>query len=71
MTDDLLTAGWRQVTSNLGAFTKFGKPVAAAMQGHTIVDVPMAFAGGPMKGRVAFDSAGRIAGLFILNPDVA
>lgn len=35
---------------------------------HTIVNVPMEFEGGPMTGRVVFDTDGRIAGLFVLQP---
>jgi hypothetical protein len=35
-----------------------------------VVDVPLAFERGPMKGRVAFDAQGKISGLFVLYPDV-
>ena len=32
--------------------------------------VPLEFEAGPMKGRVAYDGDSRIAGLFVLNPEV-
>ena len=71
LTEDLLASGWSQVTAALGAFKKRGKPTSRVIQDHTVVDVPMTFENGEMKGRVAFDGDGKIAGLFILNLAVA
>ena len=70
LSSDLLAASFDQITTAAGAFETFGSPVARQMQGHTVVDVPMTFAAGAMKGRVAFDNSGQVAGLFILNPEV-
>jgi hypothetical protein len=35
----------------------------------TIVDIPMSFEAGEMKGRVVYDEDGRVTGLFVLRPD--
>lgn len=70
LSSNLLNASLDQITSTAGAFESFGSPIARHMQGHTVVDVPMTFSAGEMKGRVAFDNSGHVAGLFILDPEV-
>ena len=71
LSEELLASGWSQVSAQLGGFKSFGDPEARSMQGLTVVDVPMSFERGEMKGRIALNADGEIAGLFILNPDVA
>ena len=70
LSNELLASGWSQVTAAFGAFKKLGKPTVQVVQDHTVVDIPMTFEQGEMKGRVAYGADGKIAGLFILNPDV-
>lgn len=71
LSEDLLASGWAHVTQQLGAFERMGNPEVQTVQGHAVVDLPLFFERAEMKGRVAFDGEGKIAGLFILNPSVA
>ncbi len=54
----------------VGGYEHTGEPFVRRIGKHTVVDVPLQFEAGPMKGRVAYDQDRRIAGLFVLNPDV-
>ncbi len=67
---ELLVAGWEQVVGLVGSFRSLGEPRVRAVEAHAVVDVPMAFERGEMKGRVAFNSSGQVAGFFLLNPEV-
>ena len=67
---DLLEASFDQVSAALGDSEGFGDPAVRVSGEHTIVDVPMSFAQGDMKGRVVYDGDEKIAGFFVLNPDV-
>jgi len=58
-----------QLRDLVGAYEGAGEPFVRRIGHHTVVDVPLEFEAGPMKGRVAYDQDGRIAGLFVLNPD--
>ncbi|MGH9063616.1 MAG: DUF3887 domain-containing protein [Acidimicrobiales bacterium] len=68
---EVLAAGWDQVVGMVGEFVELGEPGVRATGGYAVVDVPMTFARGEMKGRIAFSPAGQVAGFFLLNPDVA
>lgn len=70
LSEELLVASWAQVTAAVGELVGRGEPSVGMVQGYTVVDVPLTFERGEMKGRVAYDDAGRIAGLFVLNPTV-
>lgn len=70
LSPEMLDAAWQQVVSQVGVFEGVGEPSVSLMQEHTIVDVPMRFEHAEMKGRIAYDSNGKVAGLFVLNPDV-
>jgi hypothetical protein len=35
----------------------------------TIVDIPMTFEAGEMKGRVVYDKDAKVTGLFVLQPE--
>lgn len=35
---------------------------------YTVVDIPLRFKAGRMNARVSYDSAGKVAGVFILDP---
>lgn len=70
LSEEMLAAGWRQLQAMVGAFKSFGGPTVRSMDAYVVVDVPMIFESGEMKGRVAFNSDAKIAGLFVLNPEV-
>ena len=65
-----LASAWVQVEGLSGRLLAMGAPRVEQRGAHQVVDVPLAFERGPMKGRVAFDPEGRVSGLFVLYPDV-
>ena len=65
-----LASAWGKVEALSGRLLTMGRPTATQRGPHQVVDVPLAFERGPMKGRVAFDAQGKISGLFVLYPDV-
>lgn len=67
---DMLAAGWQQVVGPVGPFRSFGEPAVRTIGGHSVVDLPIFFERGEMKGRVALDPSGLVAGFFILKPEV-
>ena len=58
-----------QVIGLCGAYEGMDKPVAHQVGDYTVVDVPLHFEAAEMKGRVAYDADGKVAGLFVLRPD--
>lgn len=67
---EMLVAGWDQVVGLLGAFRRLGEPqMRGVIDGNSVTDVPMTFERGEMKGRVAFDRSGQVAGFFLLKPE--
>lgn len=71
-TDEARGAGLASVAGLVGAFQGFAdaEPFVRRIGDHTVVDVPLHYEAGDMKGRVAFDSDEKVAGLFILAPEV-
>jgi hypothetical protein len=65
-----LSASWDQVKALAGSFEELGEPLVRQIGAHTVVDVPMRFDRAPMKGRVAYDRDGKVAGFFVLRPEV-
>jgi hypothetical protein len=65
-----LAQTWPQLAGLVGAYESCGDPIVRPLGEHTLVDIPLEFEGGPMKGRVVFDQTGRISGLFVLNPQM-
>ena len=59
-----------QLLDLVGSYQSAGEPFVRRIGKHTVVDVPLEFEAGPMKCRVSYDQEGRVAGLFVLNPDV-
>lgn len=59
------------VAGLVGAFEGFGDgdPFVRRVGDHTVVDIPLRYEAGDMKGRIAFDSDEKVAGLHILLPD--
>ena len=64
-----LAAAWAQVIGLVGSYQGMGEPVTRQAGDLSIVDIPLRFEASDMKGRVVFDKQGKVAGLFILNPD--
>jgi len=62
-----LAAAWAQVVGMAGAYQGMGEPVAHQAGDYTVVDVPLRFEAAEVTGRVSYDHAGQVAGLFFLN----
>jgi hypothetical protein len=62
-----LAAAWAQVVGLAGAYQGMGEPVAHQAGDYTVVDVPLRFEAAELTGRVSYDRAGQVAGLFFLN----
>ena len=62
-----LAAAWAQVVGMAGAYQGMGEPVAHQVGDYTVVDVPLRFEAAELTGRVSYDRAGQVAGLFFLN----
>jgi hypothetical protein len=63
-TEQLATV-WAMVVGSVGAFERFGEPVAHAAGDLTVVDVLMHFEAGQAVAQVSFRHEGTVAGLFI------
>ncbi|MEH1125325.1 DUF3887 domain-containing protein [Micromonospora sp. CPCC 206061] len=61
---------WTQVVDVVGAYEHMGEPSVRQEDDYTMVDLPLHFETGPMKGRVAYNPQGQVAGLYILVPDI-
>jgi hypothetical protein len=73
LAEDGLANAWQSVVATKGFFKSRGEPkqiATPAGQEIFAFDTPIEFEQGPMKTRLAFHADGRIAGLFILNPEV-
>lgn len=70
-TDEARGDGLATVAGLVGEFQGFadGEPFVRRIGDHTVVDVPLQYEAGDMKGRVAFDVDEKVAGLFILPPE--
>ena len=62
-----LAGAWAQVVGTAGEYQGMGEPVARQAGDYTVVDVPLRFEAAEMTGRVSYDRAGHVAGLFFLN----
>jgi len=63
-----LAGVWATVADSAGSFERIDAPSARQFGGYTLVDVPLAFAGGGAIGEVVFDCAGKVAGLALEFP---
>jgi hypothetical protein len=70
-TDEVRGNALAAVAGLVGAFQGFGEgePFVRRIGDHTVVDIPLLYEASDMKARVAFDSDGQVAGLFILAPE--
>jgi len=62
-----LAAAWAQVIGLAGAYQGMGEPVVHQAGDYTVVDVPLYFEAAAQTGRVSYDRAGQVAGLFFLK----
>jgi Protein of unknown function (DUF3887) len=62
-----LAAAWAHVIGMAGAYQGMGEPAAHQAGDFTVVDVPLRFEAAELTGRVSYDRAGQVAGLFFLN----
>jgi hypothetical protein len=60
-----LAAGWARMSATYGNLERIGDPFAFQADDHTVVSIPLHFEAGEANGRVTFDLAGKVAGLFI------
>jgi hypothetical protein len=61
---------WTQVVDVVGGYQRTGEPSVRQQADYTMVDLPLQFETGPMKGRVAYNPQGQVAGLYILVADI-
>jgi len=62
-----LAAAWARVVGMAGEYQGMDEPLAHQAGDYTVVDVPLRFEAAEMTGRVSYDRAGQVAGLFFLN----
>jgi hypothetical protein len=62
---DRMAAGWAQTIALIGNLERIGEPAAVQAGDYTLVNIPLHFEAGEANGRVTFDRAGKVAGLFI------
>jgi hypothetical protein len=65
---DRLAAGWAHMIGMFGSLERTGDPFAFRAGEYTSVRIPLYFEAGEAEGRVTFDDAGQVAGLFIRPP---
>ena len=64
-----LAAAWAQVVGMAGEYQGMDEPAAHQAGDYTVVDVPLRFEAAELTGRVSYDRAGQVSGLFFLNND--
>ena len=62
-----LAAAWARVVGTAGEYQGMDEPVAHQAGDYTVVDVPLRFEAAEMTGRVSYDRAGQVAGLYFLS----
>jgi Protein of unknown function (DUF3887) len=60
-----MAAGWAHTIALIGSLERIGEPVAVQAGDYTLVNIPLHFEASEANGRVTFDRAGKVAGLFI------
>jgi hypothetical protein len=63
-----MSAAWAQVTGMVGAYEGMDEPVVRQWGDYTVVDIPLRFEAGDMSARVSYDTDGKVAGVFVLDP---
>lgn len=63
-----LAAVWAQLAGMVGTYESMGTPHVYPAGDYTIVDTPLSFEAGDIKGRVTYSADGKVAGIHFL-PD--
>lgn len=71
LTEEGLAAGWAQIVGLVGAYESHADTVAVRTGDFTTTDTLLSFEAGEIVGRIAFRDDRTIAGLYLLNPEVA
>lgn len=66
---DALAAAWARVVGTAGEYERMGEPLVRQVGDHTVADIPLSFEAAEMKGRVSYDQAGQVSGLFVVKPE--
>jgi hypothetical protein len=61
-----LAAAWAQVIGTAGEYQGMGEPVVHQAGDYTVVNVPLQFEAAGLTGRVSYDRAGQVAGLYFV-----
>ncbi len=64
--DAAVAAVWAQLAGTVGTYERMGEPFAHQLGDYTAIDVPLEFEAGALTARVAYDTAGKVAGLRFL-----
>lgn len=67
---ELLETVRTRLAENLGGLLRVRRSAVKVRDRYTVVDVPLVFDRGLRKARVALDGEGRVAGFFVLMPEV-
>jgi hypothetical protein len=59
-----LAAAWAQVIGTAGEYQGMGEPVVHQAGDYTVVNVPLQFEAAELTGRVSYDRAGQVTGLY-------
>lgn len=60
-----LASGWAHTVGLIGRYEGMGEPFAHRAGDNTVVEIPLHFEAGEAVGRVIFDEAGEVAGLWL------
>jgi len=71
LTEEGLAEAWAHIAGLAGAYESHGDTVAARAGDFTTTNTPIAFEAGDFVARITFRDDRTIAGLYILNPEVA
>ncbi|HTI77160.1 MAG TPA: DUF3887 domain-containing protein [Mycobacterium sp.] len=71
LTDEGLAEAWAHIVGLAGAYESRGDTVTVRAGEFTTTNTPLAFEAGDFVARITFRDDRTIAGLYILNPDVA
>ena len=71
LTEEGLAEAWAHIVGLAGAYESHGDTEAVRAGDFTTTNTPLAFEAGDFVARITFRDDRTIAGLYILNPDVA
>lgn len=66
---ELLTSTWERIERQWGQLLEVGKPVVSVHEGHTVVDLPLAFERQDASSRATFSMDGEVVGLLFLRSE--